>query len=261
MYRSLLIALLLLVSINLTVHAQKDYALSIKGDTLRGLLKLYSFDNIDRVQIVSKDNKKANYSALQLKGFVKGGVTYQAVQYEKMIRFMQVIKSGYLSLYAYSVNQQNVFDGRYLQKKDGSGVELPNLSFKKIISKYLGDCPDVEAKIEKGELRKSDIEKIVDVYNACVEANTAKMMRVVHATGSTGFNDEKIEAVKKLREKVEAENFLTKKDVVDLLYDMQNKLSRNEAVPNYLTDGLKSYLTDTPTLSKEAEELIALLKK
>lgn len=258
MFRSLFIALLAAAS--WTVQAQ-DYALSVKGDTLRGKLKPYTLDNLDRVQITSKDKKKTSYTALQVKGYVKDGITFQAVRYENSIRFMKVIKSGYLSLFAYSVNQQNLFDGRYLLKKDGSGMDLPNLAFKKLLGKYLSDCPDIKAQMEKGDLNKNQIEKIVDEYNACVQANTVQIMGVSNATGTTGFREQKIEAIKKLREKVEAENFLTKKDVIDLLNDMQNKLAKSEAIPNYLPDGLKSYLTDTPTLAKDADELIALLKK
>lgn len=258
MFRILFIALFATAAI--AVRAQ-DYALSVKGDTLRGKLKPYTFDNLDRLQITSKDKKKTNYSALQVKGYVKDGITFQAVKFENSIRFMKVIKSGYLSLYAYSVSHQNMLDGRYLLKKDGSGLDLPNLAFKKILGKYLSDCPEIKSQLEKGDLNKNQIEKIVDDYNACVQANTIQIMGVSNATGTTGFREQKIEAIKKLREKVEGENFLTKKDVIDLLNDMQSKLSKNEAIPNYLADGLKSYLTDTPGLSKDADDLIALLKK
>jgi hypothetical protein len=250
----------LLFSITLAARAQ-DYAVTQQGDTLRGKLRHYSYDNLDRLQVTSKDKKKTNFTALQVRLFVKDGVTYRPIKYENTIRFMKVIKSGYLSLLAYSATQQGLFDGRYLLKRDDSGVDLPNISFKRIIAKYLSDCPQVKDKVEKGDFHKSDIEKIVDEYNTCIEANTVQLMATTNATGTSSYKNEKIEAVKRLREKVEAENFLTKKDVIDLLNDMHNKLSRNEAVPNFLTDGLKSYLTDTPALSKEADELIALLKK
>lgn len=248
-----------LFAVALTIQAQ-EFAITLKGDTLRGKLRYYSYDNLDRLQVTAKNKKKANFTAVQVQKFVKDGATYQPIRYENSIRFMKVIKSGYLSLYAFSVTQQNLFDGRYLLKRDNSGVELPNISFKKILGKYLSDCPALKDKIENGDLHKGDIEKIVDEYNACIEANTVRMMATTN-TGTTSYNNEKIEAVKKLKGKVEAENFLTKKDVVDLLNDMQNKLARNEAIPNFLTEGLKSYLADTPDLSKAADELITLLKK
>ena len=73
--------------------------------------------------------------------------------------------------------------------------------------------------------------------------------------------NEKEVAVKNFVAKVEAESFLAKKDALDLLKDIQAKVSKNETVPNYLIEGLKSYLNDTPTLAKDLEGVIALLKK
>lgn len=252
---------LLLITATLSFHAfaQKDYALSSKGDTLKGELKFYSFDNIDRLQINS-EGKKSSYTALQVRSFFKDGSTYQSVKYDNSIRFMRVIKSGYLSLLAFNPTSQGGWDGRYLLKKDGTSLEVPNLAFKKMMAKYLEDCLEVHDRIEKGEFPKRDLEKIVDLYNTCLQAKTETLITTKPAT-TTSFSSEKILAIKKLSEKVEAENFLTKKDVLDLLKDMQGKVSKNEAIPNYLTEGLKSYLTDTPALLKEADELIALLKK
>jgi hypothetical protein len=90
---------------------------------------------------------------------------------------------------------------------------------------------------------------------------TNQMFPMGNATQQNAFGNEKLQAIQKLHEKVEAENFLTKKDVIDLLKDLQNKVTTNQAIPNYLTDGLRSYLADTPALSKQADELIVLLKK
>ncbi|MBI1770415.1 MAG: hypothetical protein HYR67_18755 [Bacteroidetes bacterium] len=239
--------------------AQKDYALSAKGDTLKGELKINSFDNLDRLQ-VNAGGKKSSFTALQIKSFVKEGITYQSVKYDNSIRFMRVIKSGYLSLLAFNQTNQGSWDGRYLTKKDGSSMEVPNLAFKKLLSKYLGDCQEVHDRIENGELPKRDLEKIVDLYNVCLQVKT-ETQTTAKPSSAPSFDSEKMLAIKKLSEKVEAENFLTKKDVLDLLKDIQGKVSKNEAVPNYLAEGLKSYLADTPSLLKEANELVALLKK
>src|SRR5260221_8691420 len=251
-------SLLIIASLPFNGSAQKDFALSSKGDTLKGELKFYSFDNLDRVQINS-GGKKSSYTALQVRGFFKDGSTYQSAKYDNSVRFMKVIKSGYLSLLAFNATSQGSWDGRYLLKKDGTSLEVPNLAFKKMMSKFLEDCPEVHDRITNGELPKRDLEKIVDLYNRCLQAKTELL--ITTKPSATPFNNEKILAITKLSEKVEAENFLTKKDVLDLLKDIQGKVSKNEAIPNYLTDGLKSYLADTPALLKEADELIALLKK
>ena len=233
--------------------AQKDYAVLTKGDTIKGDLKIYSFDNLDRLQINS-NGKKSTFTALQVKSFRKEGLTYQPVKHDNTFRFMKLIKAGYLSLYAFSASGQGSLDALYLLKKDGTGMEVPNLSFKKLISKYLGDCEEMQSRIEKGGFSKTDIEKIVDQYNSCLQAKT-------EAKRATSASSEKMVALATFIEKVEAENFLTKNDVLDLLRDIKTKVSSKENVPNYLTESLKTYLADTPTLLKEAEELVVLLKK
>jgi hypothetical protein len=253
---SLLITLILLLPI--VVFAQKEYALTPKGDTLKGKLKMISFDDLDRLQI-NTDGKKSSYTALQIRSYQKEGNTYQSVKYENSFRFMKMIKSGYLSLLAFNTSGQGGWNSRYLIKKDGSGMEVPNLSFKKLLSKYLSDCPEVHDRIEIGDFTRNDLERIIDLYNSCLQAKTDVLITTKAPTIS--FNVERMLAVAKLSEKVQAESFLTKNDVIDLLKDIKIKVSKNEVVPNYLIEGLKSYLSDTPSLLKEAEELATLLKK
>ena len=256
--KSVLKIVIILSSPSLVI-AQKDFAVLAKGDTLKGELKMYSIDNIDRLQINVKGTK-STFTAFQVKSFVKAGITYQPVRYENALRFMKLVESGYLSLYMFSPTGMGSMDSQYLAKKDGSGMEVPNLSFKKLISKYLNDCPELIDRIEKGEFHKSDIERIVVQYNTCLQAKTETLMQTKDPQTSSS-NSAKIVAIETLTKKIEAENFLTKKDVMDVLRDIKNKVSKNENVPNYLTESLKSYLADTPALSKEAEELITTLLK
>ncbi|GHN01719.1 hypothetical protein WSM22_32080 [Cytophagales bacterium WSM2-2] len=235
--------------------AQKDYAISLRSDTIRGELKILSFDNMDRLQINS-NGKKTTYTALQLRSFSKDSISYESVKYENTIRFMRVLKSGYLSLYAFNPTGMGSWDGRYITKKNGTGMELPNLAFKKILIKYLEECDEVVSGLEKGNLSKKDILRIVDLYNNCNQGKSDNF----NPQAAKGKSD-KLNSLKKLSEKVEALDFLTKKDALELIRDLQNKVSKNEAIPNYLIEGLKSYLVDTPSLSKDVEEVIALLKK
>jgi hypothetical protein len=43
--------------------AQANYVVTLKADTLRGDVRILSYDNIDRVQ-VAKDGKKESFTAL-----------------------------------------------------------------------------------------------------------------------------------------------------------------------------------------------------
>jgi len=237
------------------VSAQYDYAVTFKGDTLKGELKIMSYDQLDRVQWSDRGEKKV-YTALQIKFIVKSGKIYEPLRYENGIQFMQVIKSGFLSLYSFS--HQNA-EGEYLAKKDGTGIEVPNLNFKKTMAKYLSECPDVAKRLEKGEFTKKDLDRIIDLYNNCLQSNTNQSSRV--AVRPNAIDNEKILAVNNLMEKVKLEDFASKKDALDLLNDIQSKVSKNESIPNYLMEGLKSYLTPIPSVGKELEALISSLKK
>jgi len=231
--------------------AQNDYAITFKGDTLRGEIKMMSYDQIDRVQWSDVGQKKV-FTALQVKKILKSGVVYEPVRFDNTVKFMEVLKPGFLTLYRY---RSQSAEGEYLAKKDGTGMEVPNLNFKKSLAKYLTECPDVKNRLEKGEFNKRDLERIVDLYNICLGTDRPKVEtpKVV--------DSEKLLSLKKLEEKIQGQNFDTKKDALDLIKDIQGKVSKNEPIPNYLTEGLRVYLKNVPTLSEEVESVIALLKK
>jgi len=242
----------------LSLFAQANYVITNKGDTLKGELKLLSYDLIDRVQ-VADFHKKTVYTAMQIRSVTLDGTVYRPERYENAVRFMKVIKDGFLSYYAFCTSQ-NLWDGRYLKKRDGAAMELPNLSFKKMMAKFLEGCQDLQIRIENGELSKKDIERIVDLYNICLQARTEALVRNPRPRVAV-VDADKVLAVRNLVAKVESENFLTKKDALDVLKDIESKVSKNEAIPNYLIEGLKSYLADSPSLTSDLDALIALLKK
>jgi hypothetical protein len=239
----------------------QNYIVLTKGDTLKGVVKIVSFDNLDRVQV--NGTKKQMFTAMQVKSLAIEKQEYRPYKLENSIRFMQVLKSGYLSLLAFKANGTGSWDGRYLYKMDGAGMEVPNLSFKKSLGKFLSDCPAIEEKLDKGEFSKKDIEKIIDLYNACMQAKSDEKLgnREVKPTASENIAGiEKVAAINSLITKVDAGDFLSKEDASDLLKDVLKKVEKGEKIPNYLTEGLKSYLDKTP-LKGDLENLLELLKK
>lgn len=243
---------IVLVLVGYCALAQTDYLVTSKADTIKGDIKLMSYDKIDRVQI-SNNGKKEVYTALQLLLVSMDNVNYKPIQKENTIRLMQVLKSGYLSLYAFNFPNQYLFDGRYMVKLDGSAMEVPNISFKKIMANFLKDCSEVSEKIKKGELGKSDINTIIDEYNICV----ANLKPATNAIATS----EELKALQNLSAKVRELNFDTKEDALDILKDMQSKLEKKEKVSNYLIGGLETALKDQSALTEDLTKLIDLLKK
>ncbi|MEQ1584799.1 MAG: hypothetical protein ABL895_02905 [Cyclobacteriaceae bacterium] len=233
-------------------NAQTNYLITSKADTLYGKVRILSYDLMDRVQLEA-GKKKETFTALQVLSVSIDSQLYKPVKYENKILLMKLLKSGYLSLYAFQMENQTRYDGRFLLKLDGTGTEVPNLSFKKFMENFLKDCNTIALKIKSGELTRKDINKIIDEYNTCMK-NQVTTPPVVEG-------NETLLAIESMIKKIEAEEFPSKKDALDLLRDIQGKVSKNESVPNYLTEGLKSYLSNVPSLTEDLNKLFGLLQK
>lgn len=232
----------------------QDYIITSKADTLRGEVRILSYDQVERVQI-EKDKKKEVFTALQVLSVFKDGAEYKPIRYDNRIILMQIIRSGYLSLFAFKIQGQNTYDGRFLTKLDGTSMEVPNIGFKKILSNYLNTCVEVSNKIKEGKFGRTEIDSIVDEFNKCMENATAVPM-------ASGKNEnDKTQAIDSFVKKVEAEKFDTKADALEMLNDIKSRASNNQNIPNYLLEGIKSSLGQVPALSKDLDELISLLKK
>jgi hypothetical protein len=250
---------LVLFMMTSTAMAQSNYMVTLKSDTIRGDLRILSYDQIDRVQIIN-NGKKEMYKALDILIVSLDHEFYKAVQFDKSIRLMKIIKSGYLSLYGFRVNNQSTFDGRYLVRLDGNNMELPNLGFKKIMANYLEDCADLSEKIKNGDVEKKNIEQIIDQYNECLNKSRPVVTRVPVMDAST-TQTEQTDAIKNLILKVSEQDFASRQDALDILKDIENKVARNERVSNYLLDGLQSTLKDQPAVADALAACVALLKK
>ncbi len=249
--------LLLLICFGL-VHLSKaqDYMIANKGDTIRGDIKLLSFDLLDRVQVKVGKEKKM-FTAKEAKICSVKGELYRPVGLDNAIRFMKVIKYGYLSLYAFNSPNLYTFDRRMLVKLDGTSMEVPNLLFIKTMVNYLDDCPSIKEKIKSEDYGKKDIEKIVDEYNLCLDEKT----RIAAAASSTAtFINPKLEALESLRSKVETlDGFSSKKDALDLIKDITQKVNNKEVIPNYLLEGLKTYLGNQVEVKEALDNVVAKL--
>lgn len=243
-----------------TASAQSDYVVTIKGDTLRGKVKYFSYSgvkyggsNSKYVQLTPESGKKTTHQLLQTISFQMNNEIYHTIRTHDGYTFMKLIKPGYLSLYGFQMENQTTWDGRYFVKKDGSVQEVPNIGFKKRLSQFLEDCSTVVNDIQSGTLGKSDLVKILDQYNACKDLNANSKL----AKKSPAFS-----TWEKLKTKVTAlPEFDKKNDALEMIRDIQNKISRNETVPVFLTNALKDALKDQTSVNEELNEALNLLGK
>lgn len=248
---------LLLLAFTAATHAQSDYIVTAKGDTLRGKIKILVYDKLDRVQLTTAEKRKI-YTALEARTVSLKNEIYHTVNSESGIVYMKLMKGGFVSLYGFRLPGQLNYDGRFLVKKNGTSLELPNLAFRKAMAEFLNECEDIKVKIKNGDLQKKDIETIIDQYNVCVTQSTEQ--KTIANTNETITNEKSL-TIQALMEKVEhSEDFASKKDALDLLKDIKGKAVKNETIPNYLTEGLKSYLGSIPAFSADLEKVLALIK-
>lgn len=253
---------IVLILIEFAALAQTDYLITLKSDTIKGDLRIMSYDQLDRVQ-VSNNGKKEMFTALHILTLNKSNEFYKPVQIDKSIKLMKIMKTGYLSLYSFRLDNQTTYDGRYLVKLNGEVMEMPNLGFKKIMASFLEDCSELSEKLKKGDLRKGDTDEIIDEYNVCLSKEKSGFTVVpqsVSTPQALAATNQK-EAIQNLMNKIKELNFATKEDALDILRDIESKVNRNDTVSNYLIEGLQSTLKDQPTLSEDLNKLVVLLKK
>jgi hypothetical protein len=221
----------------------QDYLITTKGDSIAGEIKTLFYGPEKKVQITTEDKKKTVYSIFQTRRFHYRGDIYQPVKYDRGYTFMKLIKGGYLSLYAFQMENQVNYDGLILVKKDGSKLEVPNLTFKKNMTKFLEDCGDVSEKIDKGELTKKNMQGIVDEYNACINTRTLNDAKVFTRTENA---NKKISSWDELENQIKAKgDFEGKADALEMVGEIKGKIKREEKVPNFMIEGLKSSLSKT----------------
>jgi hypothetical protein len=248
------LVLFILVMLVYQCASAQDFVVSVKGDTIHGNVKPLPFGSDKKVQVIDAEKKKTTYPIFQVRAYSLKGEIYHPVRSEKGYVFMKLVKPGYLSLYLFQPENQVSFDGQYLLKKDGKGIEVPNLSFKKIMARFLEDCDDVAAKIESGDLGKKNLTDIVDAYNSCVDGRTLDHGKILVMKQE---QTKKISAWDNLEEKVkEKETFPGKIDAIEMIAEIKGKIKRNEKVPNFMIEGLKSSLAGA-NLSTELDAALS----
>jgi hypothetical protein len=238
--------------------AQTDYAITSKGDTLKGEVKILAYDLNDQVQI-HVNKKKKIYTSTEILTVFDEGVLFKTVKFDGRFKYMQLLKSGFLSLYGFRMPNQTGYDGRYLLMRDGRGLEVPNLTFKKSLSKFLEDCPTVSERVKNGDLGRKEIDKIIDEFNSCLQFKTEKRNTEIPASTLILDNTKSVDEF--IKQVEAAPDFATKKDAIDLLKDLSGKVYRDEIPPNYLLKELRASFKDLPAFSEELEKILAKTKK
>lgn len=225
----------------------QDYLVTSRNDTIRGSIKPLLYGVEKKIQIETNNKEKKIYSMLETRMYTYKNENFYPVKGPEGYTFMKLLKRGYLSLYAFQLPNQTNYDGLMLTKLDGNSIEVPNLGFKRQLSKFLEDCEEVRTQISEGVYTKKDLHKIIDQYNLCIEKRSAGLLA---DTGKSAWGV--------LEEKVKIHpGFEGKSTVLEMIAEVKNKLKRSEKIPGFMLDGLKHALEDQPALHPALENALA----
>lgn len=242
--------------LSVTASHGQDFLVTLKNDTIRGEeVRILSYDLLDRLQLID-GKKKSTFTALQVRQASIANEVYSPVKHDNAIRMMKVVRTGFLSLYAFRMPNQMSYDGRLLVKMGHSPQEVPNLGFKKFMGNLVEDCAEVADRLKNGDFNRTNVEDLVDTYNKCVAEAQDKRFETIAQRVSNPTTD----LIEQLKTKVNSSDLTTKTEVNDLLNSISDRVKKNEPVPAYMKEGLKGYLSQREDLKEDTEQLLSLLK-
>jgi hypothetical protein len=237
-----------LLSFNTLVSAQ-DYVITLKGDSVVGKIKIEKIGIEKKLFVTTPEKKKLNYSMFQFRYAMINNIRYEAIKRGEMFDIVQVIKKGYLTLYAFQMENQFSYDGSYLGKADGNALEVTNLTFKKQMMRFLEDCPSVVNRLENGEFKRFNLPDLVDAYNTCITEATVKKYAEPAPIANTKPWSE-------LKEKLMASTMENKESLLEMFEEIKNKKTKGEKIPNFLLSSFKSGIAADAVLTTMFENLI-----
>jgi hypothetical protein len=183
------------------------------------------------------------------------GEEYAPVKYDNSIRLMKVVRSGSISLYSFRAPGQTSYETRVIQKIGMSAMEVPNIGFRKIVGDMVEDCPTVADKLKNGDFDRFRIEGMIDQYNECIASYSAHRVQTAQQVDDTPAG----KLIDAMKTKVNASELTNKTDVNDLLNSIADRLKKKEAVPAYMREGLKGYLSSNEDLKADMDQLFKLI--
>lgn len=243
----------------LSAYSQNDdFAVMIKGDTIRGKMSIIDSPLNGHSLVVKANKKRQSYPSYRVAELTKRGEMYHVNKIEGKYQFIKLIHQGFLSLYKYSPIDQNssqLFQSSILIRKDGEMQPVPNLGFKKQMSTFLSDCESLSEKIINGDYSKKNLIKIIDEYNACLpQVYSAKpgdiVEEIVYIPDTSKLDT--------LLEKVKSDASLSGNDELqEMLVDLKNRYAAGNDIPGYLTKIIKGNLEGKGDLLKLLDEILA----
>ena len=206
--------------------SQPDYLVLVEGDTLHGKVTHLNYGPEQKVLLADQDKKKTVYSMLQVKSFQMDGQIFHLLKMNDRYTYMKLAKPGYLSLYNFQMENQITWDGQFLFKRDGHGIEVPNIGFKKRIADFVSEFPDLAEDVRAGTYARKDLDEIITKYNTYIDLQSTLMTQ---NPDENKIAPEEFSAWNNLETAVRAtEDLEEKENVLEMISEARAKSQRGE---------------------------------
>jgi len=236
--------------------AQEDYAVSMQGDTLFGKIKVYLSGPTGNSLVIKAGKKNVSLSPYEYTEVTNlGKYTFRSVVLNRRRYFMKEVVTGHLSLYDFNFSELNSTSVVYEQviHEQGSLAEIVrNIGFSKHLEKYLKHCPSLVASLANSKkYKKKNLAEFVEDYNDCIEKDGIKKPIVTEVAKKTTSNiiNETIEVIQ------DQENFDKKEALLEILNDMNKRISNGEKIPDYLWPIVTNYASENQSAATAIEDL------
>lgn len=257
------IYIILLMALSVQLSAQNT-VITLRGDTLAGTFSLAKRGGNEFVDFVDKNGKKKKFKLFDIKRIISADdeIIEPINIGDGEYTFGKLMSEGYLSLYNYrGQNSTITFNEKIMIKLDGTSLPVPGaFGFRKSVSKFLFECPEVSQKVNNKKLSGDNLDQILTEFNTCIAVKSASN---VNSTGSSAprppaiVTDElqtqidDFKTLLKYSDKVE-----NKEDVSDMFSDLTKKLASKEKVPNYLKNILMGAVANDNKLKALLETML-----
>ncbi len=184
MYRYLLIVLIsgwFVFSSAAQVVWVDGYIITNEGEKISGEIKYTTPAQRSGTCIFRADNQdeKVKYQPFQIRSYFLDGILYESKIYDFDITlpyglgvFMQRKNTGIVKVYEYwNTNKERGFTQTFLENDGDYLMEVDPIRFKKQMSKYFEEYPDLQKRIDKGEFKKKALLRLVGEFNNWKENN------------------------------------------------------------------------------------------
>jgi len=256
MTRTFLLFGLLLTSI--LGFSQTDVVITLQGDSITGKASITSNKgNAIQTVILKNGREKQQFKAYEVKILLRGDKVYHTYKLNGKYQLGLLVKEGYLSIYKFMDSEtasSNEFSSSVLIKKDGSQLMVPNIGFKKHVENFLNDCETVAKGFEKNTYKKSDLEKIVDDYNDCINKNTKSLNS---QKAEINLQPDKVDKIDVLIKAIKEDGNLPELDsILEMLNDLKSKVKEGTKIPTYLQNALHDSLKSNEKFTKQLNQIL-----